>query len=142
MKQRTSSKLVKATATAALSSLIVLGLAACQQTQQQSTGDLVKCYGVAKSGPNDWIGVSAGVCKKLAGSRAEAISPDEAAQVKSYTDSAQCYGVAAAGMNDCGTKTTACGGTVKTAASPDAWITLPKEICAQIKGGVVVIPKQ
>jgi hypothetical protein len=52
------------------------------------------------------------------------------------SDYVKCYAVAAASMNDCGTSTTACGGTIKVARDPGAWVAIPNGICTQIKGAV------
>lgn len=136
MSQKKTSKIVKATASAALSSLLALSVAGCHSSNN------VKCYGVAKKG--QWIGMSEGKCKKLAGSKAEPIAPNSTIKVKKYSgdDYIKCYGVAAASMNDCATKTSACGGTAHTPRSKDAWIALPEGICQQVKGGIVVAPKK
>lgn len=107
-------------------------------------GKMVKCLGVSKNGSKSGLITTEGQCKKLAGSKIEAISPQEAQKAKTYPYSSyvKCYGVAAGGKNDCGTKTTACGGSVSVSRSKDAWIALPKGLCQQIKGGVVVAPKK
>ena len=139
MSQNMSSTLAKSAAAAALSSLLALGLSACHKQEAY-----VKCYGVSKQGADQWIGMTPGQCKKLASSKAMPITPDEMKSVTKYTtdDYIKCYGVAAASMNDCGTKTSACGGTIAQPHSPDAWIAIPKGICEQVKGGVVVVPKK
>ena len=47
----------------------------------------------------------------------------------------KCYGVAKAGKNDCFTSKSACGGTVKTDADPEAWVYVPAGVCEKIVGG-------
>jgi len=118
---------------AALSTLMLGG---CSQKP-------VKCYGVSKDGSGHWIAVSGGACKKIAGATAKPMTTTEMKAFKPYPykNYVKCYGIAAAGMNDCGTKTSACGGSVHIARSPDAWIALPKGVCEQLKGGKVVTTK-
>ena len=123
----------------AMTSAVVLscmGLLACGSSHP------VACYGVAKGDSNKPIVMSSGVCHKLAFSTAKPVSAKQAHTFKPYPyDSyVKCYGVAAAGMNDCGTNTTACGGTVHTPGRKDAWVAIPKGVCQQIKNGVVVLP--
>ena len=139
MSRKKTSTLVKTATSVALTSLLALGLSSCSKSPTY-----VKCYGVSKAGADKWIGMTQGQCKKLAGSKAKPITAAEMNKVTKYTpdDYIKCYGVAAASMNDCGTKTTACGGSVSTPRSPNAWIATPKGICEQIKGGIVVIPKK
>lgn len=105
---------------------------------------LVKCYGVAKKGKSAGLVTAEGVCKKLADSNVVALTPNQAKQAKRYPYSSyvKCYGVAAGGKNDCGTKTTACAGTVSVSREADAWIAIPKGVCQKVKGGVVVEPKK
>lgn len=124
---------------AAVSSLLALSVTGCHEST-----DYVKCYGVSKQGGDAWIGMTAGQCKKLAGAKAVPATPDEAKTIVKYTpeDYIKCYGVAAGSMNDCGTKTTSCGGTVPTPRQADAWIAIPRGLCAQIKGGVIEEPKE
>ncbi len=138
MSQKKIPTFVKTTANAALSSLLALGLSSCGQSHY------VKCYGVAKTGNRHWIGMTKGECEKLASSHAQPITATEMQHVKKYTaeDYIKCYGVAAGSKNDCGTKTTACGGSVQTPKAKDAWIAIPKGLCQQIKGGIVVTPKK
>lgn len=47
----------------------------------------------------------------------------------------KCFGVAAAHQNDCQTASNSCAGTVTQAARGDAWIFVPKGVCAKIQGG-------
>ena len=96
----------------------------------------VKCFGVSKQGADHSIVMGGGECKKLAGGQAKPLSTVATKQYKPYPyDSyVKCYGVAAAGMNDCGTKSTACGGSVHTPRAPGAWIAVPRGVCEQLKG--------
>ena len=105
-------------------------------------GKQVNCLGVSKEGPNVGVTMDNGACKKIADSKIVNLTPVEQATVKPYPYDTyvKCYGVAAAAMNDCGTKTSACGGSVTIAKSPDAWIALPKGVCDQLKGGIAVMP--
>lgn len=107
-------------------------------------GKQVNCLGVAKKSPTVGVTMDEGACKKIANSKVVALTPEEQKMVKPYPYSTyvKCYGVAAAGKNDCGTKTSACGGSITVAASPDAWIALPKGVCDQLKGGIAAIPKK
>lgn len=102
----------------------------------------VKCMGVSKDTPDLGLTMSKGACEKIAGSQIMDLSPEEQQVVQPYPfDSyVKCYGVAAASMNDCGTKSSACGGSVSVARSSDAWIALPKGVCQQLKGGQVELP--
>ncbi len=130
---------VKTTAQAALAGLLalsVVSLAGCSKPTE------VKCYGVAAKGADQWIGMPKGECAKLANSVEKPMTPAESAQVQVYpaTDYVKCYGVAAANMNDCGTKTSACGGSYSMPASPDAWIAIPGQICSQVKGAILEEP--
>ena len=136
MSDKKTPTFAKKTAAAALSSLLALGLSACNTKDHDQ---YVKCYGVSKLGPDHWIATTPGQCNKLANSHIEPLSATEAQQVTKYTpeDYIKCYGVAAAGENGCATKTSACGGTVKTPSSKDAWVPMPKGICEQVKGAVV-----
>jgi uncharacterized membrane protein len=129
---------VKQVCLASVAVLSTLGLLSC------SSGKPVACYGVSKQGAEKPILMSSGLCRKLAYAKAK---PATEAQVKamhpySYDSYVKCYGVAAANMNDCGTKTSACGGSIHVDGSKDAWIAIPKGICEQIKNGIVVIPKK
>lgn len=47
----------------------------------------------------------------------------------------KCYGVVAAGQNDCATKTSSCAGTSKVDNQGDAFVAVPKGLCAKITGG-------
>jgi uncharacterized membrane protein len=129
--------LLKISTQTALAGLLALSLTSC--SKPTTPDSMVKCYGVAQGGASQWVATTAGQCKKLADSKAVPMTDAEAAQAPRYqaTDYVKCYGVAAAGMNDCGTKTTACGGTIATARSKIAWISIPKAICQQVKGGIV-----
>lgn len=143
-------QLSKQLALAGLLGASSLVLSACHDGQPK----IVKCVGVpVKTGKTLYI--EAGICKKLGGGKPipvqcskwssvknntiQCLSPNNklAAQKYSANSYIKCYGVAAAGMNDCGTKTTACGGSVHTPRQKDAWIAIPKGICKQIKGSII-----
>ena len=100
---------------------------------------LIACHGVSKKGDSTDLIANEGTCQKLAGTSARKLTPKEAKTAKPYPYSTyiKCYGVAAGGKNDCGTKTTACAGTVATARAADAWVAIPQGLCEKIKGGVV-----
>ena len=144
------SRLSTQLAMAGILSLSLVGLTACHSSKI----NIVKCSGVPlKQGQTLYI--DGGLCKKLGGGKPTPVKCTTWSAVKKDTISCQdagstltakkyatseyvkCYGVAAAGMNDCGTKTTACGGTVHVARSKDAWIALPNGLCNQIKGSVI-----
>lgn len=118
--------------------LAIFGLVGC------GGGKPVRCLGISKQGKNHPIIMSAGLCKKLAYSKSQPVTAMQAATFHKYPYESyvKCYGVAAAGMNDCGTNTTACGGSVHTPARKDAWVAVPKGVCQQVKNGVVVTPKK
>jgi hypothetical protein len=111
--------------------------------------NFVACNGVSKN--NMPINMLAGTCKKLADSKATPLKCDNWQETNnSYicrdpgsnitvvrypqSDYVKCYGIVAANMNDCGTATTACGGSVHVNRQKDAWIAIPNGICKQIKG--------
>lgn len=120
---------IKAVASSACCALL---LSACNQ--------VVDCKINSQEGRPKWVAMLEGECKKIADTQIKAISKSASKAYKKYPyDSyVQCYGIAAAHMNDCGTKTTACGGSVATAKDPAAWIALPKGICQQLDGAKVV----
>lgn len=100
------------------------------------SGKLVKCSGISKKDPKQWVAISEGECKKIAGTKIDPLTKTEAKKAKHfpYSSYVKCYGVAEAGMNDCGTKVSACGSSIHVARSPDAWIALPKGICQKLEG--------
>lgn len=125
--------------------LSVLSVTGCGK----STPHLVACAGVSNN--NEPINMPLGTCKKLAGNKPISLTCDvwhdtstayicedtgSKLTVPRYTQSdyVKCYGIAAANMNDCGTATTACGGSVHVDRQKDAWIAIPNGICKQIKG--------
>ncbi len=125
--------------------LSVLNLTGCDR----GTPDLVACAGVSKN--NEPINMPLGTCKKLAGNKPNPLNcevwqktdtayncqdPGSKLTVSRYpqSDYVKCYGIVAANMNDCGTATTACGGSVHVDRQADAWIAIPNGICKQIKG--------
>ena len=137
----------------ALSSLLALsaaGLTACMPTAK----DTVKCTGL-NTVDGKALYISKGLCKKIAGGKPKPVTCDNwqthdgyyecknpVLKVRDFPGSSyiKCYGVAQASMNDCGTKTTACGGTVHVSARKDAWIAIPKGVCIQLKGSRVAKP--
>jgi uncharacterized membrane protein len=125
--------------------LSVLTLVACSK----GTPDFVACVGVSKD--NQPINMPKGTCEKLAGgvpapltcgkwqdNGNDYVCQDTGSKltVPHYpqADYVRCYGIVAANMNDCGTATTACGGSVHVDRQADAWIAIPNGICKQIKG--------
>lgn len=54
-----------------------------------------------------------------------------------HTKDEKCAGVIKAGKNDCATSKNQCHGHVKTDRDPEAWIYLPKGLCAKIVGAHV-----
>ena len=126
---------------AALASLLTLatgaGLSGCSSHEQP-----VRCQGVAKGNAQQPLLMSKGQCEKIAkGQVVAATAADKAAyKPEPYNSYIECYGIAAANKNDCGTKSTACAGSVHVDSQADAWIALPQKICQQV-GGRVVQPK-
>jgi hypothetical protein len=127
--------------------LAITGLAACHNGQP----NMVQCTGVQTNSGEPFY-TDKGTCEKLADSKPVPVKCDHwtlngnqyvcdstKLSVTHYVanDYVKCYGVAASAMNDCGTATTACGGTVTTAKAPGAWIAIPGGICQQIKGAVL-----
>ncbi len=47
----------------------------------------------------------------------------------------KCYSIVRAGMNDCSTATASCAGSATKDAQADAFIFLPKGVCAKLVGG-------
>lgn len=47
----------------------------------------------------------------------------------------KCYGVVKAGMNDCNTKSQSCAGSSTKDRQADAFVFVPKGLCAKISGG-------
>ncbi len=59
-----------------------------------------------------------------------------AAQVQAQDPTTEkCFGIAKAGKNDCQTATSSCAGTSRKDAQTDAWLSVPKGVCAKIAGG-------
>lgn len=143
----------KKTAQFALSGLVALTSVALADDSVKFK-DFVDCTGVptVTSKP---LYISKGTCKKLAGSKPVALTcesshtsgedlvcdnPKFTIKHYSYDSYVKCYGVAAGAMNDCGTATTACGGSVATPRDKGAWIAVPAGICSQIKGSRIEMP--
>jgi uncharacterized membrane protein len=99
----------------------------------------VNCQVLAKGNKKQNIIMSKGNCTKIADTSQSKLSQSEQKRFKAYSyDSyVKCYGIAAANMNDCGTKFSACGGSVSQARSPEAWIALPEGICTKLEGSRV-----
>lgn len=53
-------------------------------------------------------------------------------------DTEKCYGIVKAGMNDCATATASCASSATQDSQGDAFIFLPKGVCAKITGGSLV----
>lgn len=53
------------------------------------------------------------------------------------TDTEKCYGIAKAGMNDCAAGSQSCAGSSTKDSQPDAFVFVPKGLCAKIVGGTV-----
>ena len=85
---------------------------------------LVECYGVAKTGSNVSLIMTKDMCDKL---------PSSKQVVVNTSDYVQCYGVAASGQNGCAAKGNSCGGAVKEARRADAWVSLPRGVCENLK---------
>ena len=118
------------TQTAAISAL-AMGLAGCGHQ------DFIACYGVAKPGSkNPYVVMDKGLCTKLAGGEVKPLPKGVRKPEINPNNYVMCYGVAAAGKNDCGTKTTACAGSVGKAKQPDAWVAALKGVCEKIGGRV------
>ncbi len=58
-----------------------------------------------------------------------------AGQVQAQEPTEKCFGIAKAGKNDCQTATSSCAGTSRKDAQTDAWLSVPKGVCAKIAGG-------
>lgn len=123
----------------AITSLLTLataGLSSCGGSKP------IRCYGVAKGKPHQALLMSAGECAKVANGKIKPATREDIANYKPfpYGTYIKCYGIVAAGKNDCGTKNTACAGTVSVAKRQDAWIAFPRELCNKV-GGRVEEPK-
>lgn len=49
----------------------------------------------------------------------------------------KCYGVSKAGMNDCQTANSSCAGTSTADDQGDAFVVVPKGLCAKLTGGTM-----
>lgn len=99
-------------------------LSAC--SSGSNTNSLVQCYGVAKG--NGPLLMTKDMCDSLDATKQTPLTNQ---------DYVHCYGVAGAAKNGCATKTNSCGGKMKKARAPDAWVAVPLSICQNLKGGVV-----
>lgn len=123
---------------AAITGALAITLTGCNQG-----GDFVACHGVAKKGSKEsYVVMDKGLCGKLAGGKAEPLPKGVKAPKINPNNYIKCYGVAAAGKNDCGTKTTACAGSVKVAKSPEGWVTALKGVCEKVGGRVESVKKK
>ena len=104
--------------------------------------DLVACHGLHTVDKKPYVIMDRGLCTKLAGGKVEAIPAGVALPKIDDNDYVMCYGVAASGKNDCGTKTTACSGSIKLAKDPDAWVAALEGVCKEIGGRVGAIQKK
>ncbi|MCX7123523.1 MAG: DUF2282 domain-containing protein [Gammaproteobacteria bacterium] len=103
-------------------------LSGCSSSNQGGQNSLVECYGVSKQGPDVPLMMTKGMCDKLPYTK----------QVKAdANDYVECYGVAAKSMNDCATNSSACGGSANVDRAANAWIAIPKGVCANLQGAVV-----
>jgi uncharacterized membrane protein len=118
------------------------------------TPHFVHCAGVPLGDKGD-LYIDKGICKKLAGNKPKSLKCSHWVKAKGemmectdahstltaknykVDDYVKCYGVADASMNDCGTSSTACGGSVSVARASDAWIAIPKGICERIQGAKI-----
>ncbi len=103
-------------------------LSGCSGSGQGGQNSLVECYGVSKAGPDVPLMMTKGMCDKL---------PYTKQVPADANDYVECYGVAAKGMNDCATNSTACGGSASVDRASNAWIAIPKGVCANLQGAVV-----
>lgn len=113
-----------------LTTTMAAGIVGC------SHHDYVACHGLSTTDGSSYVVMGRGLCTKLAGGNPEPLPEGVKAPKIDENNYVMCYGVAAAGKNDCGTKTTACAGTVHTAKEPDAWVAALEGVCKQIGGRV------
>ena len=109
-----------------LLSTVLLG--GCNSNGQSGQNALVECYGVSTQGPDVPLMMTKGMCDKLP------YTKQVAADANDYVE---CYGVAAKGMNDCATNSSACGGSSSVDRATNAWIAIPKGVCANLQGSVI-----
>ena len=136
---------------------MIFGVLALDGCTKENPNNIVECTGVPTT-TNTPLYTDKGICEKLAGGKPQALQCGQwlirngyfvcadnpkIPQTKDYQpqDYVKCFGIVAAGMNDCGTPTSACGGSVKVARDKYAWIAIPQGICQQIKGGTWQAPK-
>ena len=122
--------------------IALIGLTSLSMLLSACSNKLVNCNGVSKNGKP--IIANEGTCKKIADSSITPLSASESKTAKPAPLSSwvKCYGIAAANKNDCGTKSTACAGSVSQARHSDAWIAAPKGVCKKLRGARVVQPKK
>lgn len=95
---------------------------------------LVACYGLHTINKKPYVVMDEGLCTKLAGGISKPLPPNAVIPEINDNDYVMCYGVAAAGKNDCGTKTTACSGSISTPKDPSAWVAALSGVCKEIGG--------
>lgn len=125
---KSSNRNLRKTASALASMLAASALLVSCNSSNPGGEEFVQCMGVSKIGNKVPAVMPKGICEKLAGATAVPFS---------LNDYVECYGVAGAGKNDCATNSSACGGSVATDRSPQAWLAMPRGICTQLKGGIV-----
>lgn len=138
---------------AALAGVLAMALVA-PDPGQASVSDIVlweksaeRCFGIARAGRNDgpdagespvdgdrdaWIIVPKGTCRKIVGGREGGLD-DRRYDDKALESFQRCAGVVRAGRNDGPVP-----GASQVDGDNDAWISLPKGVCANIVGGRVV----
>jgi uncharacterized membrane protein len=127
MKRKHRNRIIKA----AVVSAAAFSAAGCSHHH-----DLVACYGLATVDKAPYVIIDKGLCEKLAGGKSEPIPANAVIPTINDNDYVMCYGVAAAGKNDCGTKTTACSGSISQAKNPTAWVAVLEGVCKEIGGRV------
>lgn len=101
--------------------------------------NMIACHGLTTVDGAPYVIMDAGLCTKLAGGNPQPLPAGVKPAKTDDNDYVMCYGVAASGQNDCGTKTTACAGTIKEAKNPTAWVAALEGVCKQIGGRVGAI---
>ncbi|MCX8514616.1 MAG: DUF2282 domain-containing protein [Burkholderiales bacterium] len=109
-------------------SMIISG---CNNSKASDDNQLVECDGVSTTGQS--LLMTKAMCEKLA---------NKGMNIVNTADYVSCYGVAASGKNDCATNTVSCGGKIKVDRSPDAFVSLPKGVCANLMGSSITEPKK
>ncbi len=63
------------------------------------------------------------------------LTTQNAAAATGSSDVEKCFGIAKAGKNDCQTSTHSCAGSATKDGQKDAFLFVPKGVCAKINGG-------